>query len=423
MLSVVLVAVVAVARAEMRVTTLKDPTVVHAFADDIEVRVGVIEGEATGRHFPRGADPELLQAACGTLACDGGVVGETHDAKRDVFVAVCKRTDEAQCPTSEVRPLSSSSNGDEDGATVAVCVPAPLESYMHWPSFENYLANFFQYYVQLGVSRFYTYSKREPDTWVIGTPGAELLTWLHVTFPTQGLFQEGRHWFAQDCLHRATAEGYSHALSLDFFEFLTFVNQTADLRAYANRTHRAYATDIVTFGSQAESFSRPCPSSSEEETENNSSRYDWASTAYHLPTLMGDEGKLFTGDSSSSEEEEEEPKRRLTDCDAPGFSLTPPSLVHCGGVRCELHEKEDHRYCSGECGQRKHLLYGPRALVANVNFAHVCKVSPRTRNRQRCHSLTESTDHAFLRNFRQERILGPRCPACNVSSGVAAEEN
>ena len=337
-------------------------TQVHRFAEGAYVVVKSIPGQREGWFKSYGANLSDVALACaGGAACEGRVVGENHRLEEDVLVSVCKRSKTDACPRETV---ALAPRAQDDLATV--CVPGLREGYLE-PGFAPYLEAFLAYYEeQQKVKHAYVYGFVDPPKWMNNLKHAAALTWVKIGFPTDQFWYFGQNWVVQDCIHRAAAAGFQHVLSLDLDEFLNFADPLLDIPTYADkflqpRAHQR-SLDVVTFGSTAETLRSPC------------------------------------GDTASL-------------CHAPPPAYENISCHVPDSPTCAVKEKRDWRLCGGGCGHRKHLVYAPRILTANIHFASHCKSEQHSQSGA-CNRHIETTDRAYLRHFHHEDLTRSLCPAC-----------
>ena len=329
------------------------PSQTYSFADGIDIKLQLIMADPRATWSPIAANESLVETACGSLdrVCDGMVVGENHgEGFADVMVSVCKKDPSTECPR-EVKALVQR---DE---TATLCIPTMRADYLY-VGFRPFLERYLDYYERLGFRHIFIYGANEgPPSWLrrLKTAAADAITWIQFSFETEKLWYFGQNWEINDCIHRATSLGFTHILSLDFDELLTFTDPYESIKSYVAANHDA---DIFTFGSAVDRLEISCT--------------DLSGLYCH--------------------------------------KKPPPSKnISCHGSACGRKQREDLRLCSGFCGHRKHLVYGPRVLVANIHYVHHCKQGHR---RERCVTKTESTDTAWLRHFHGERLAEHRCPSC-----------
>jgi len=337
----------------------KQSTQRYDFKNGIHVLLTIVESDTAGWYYPHLANVSAVAAACGSkeLACDGVIVGDNHKLGMDMLVAVCKNDVTTECP-AEVEALTPLPPEDQG---VALCVPTMRGDYLD-KRFVAFLNNYMDYYDRHGVKQFFFYGSNTPPTFFYDgrVENVDMVTWIQFSFETTQLWYYGQAWELQDCIHRASAMGYHHVLSIDFDETLAFADPQMTLADYA-RDCRDRRVDVSTFGSAHDI----------------------------LETWCDDENGKYCH------------KR-------------PPSLdaISCHGTACARKERENIRLCSGFCGHRKHLVYAPRILVANIHYVHHCKQEGR---RKRCVTKTESTDDVWLRHFHGESLIEGKCPSCTES--------
>lgn len=346
----------------VRGVVVKQDYQTYQFARNAFRVVKVIESEAEGYWFPYAPSRRIAARACGTEGtCAARVVGENHQMKYDVAVSSC-RTRNNEC-TSELRALRPRPLED----TLTLCIPPVRGDYL-LPSMKPYLENYLQYYWRQGVKHSYIYGYREDaPEWLSSLDSDVEITWIKLTFGSvQNMWYFGQNWVLQDCVSRATSEGFLYMLSIDLDEILTFADPTMTIATYATEMTR-HGFDVANFGSSTETLDRACG-------------------------------------TGPSECDKEPPAYQDISCFVPYSRQCKP-----------ITEKSDWRYCPGFCGHRKHLVYGPRVMQVNIHYATQCLNGT-------CTIHTETTDVAWLRHFQGQSLTSGRCPDC-LSRGRQARGN
>ncbi len=321
----------------------------YQFADGFYQVLKVIPATWEGWH-PYDPLPDMVAEACGSIEnmCEGRIVGENHELPLDVMVAMCKPV-AGTCPR-EVRPLKPKPIHDRS----TLCIPNVFGLYLD-RSFLPFVDNFIRYYWSQQFTHIYMYSHESPPRWLRGMSWESRITWIQLSFPTDDLWYSGQNWAIQDCIHRATAEGFQNVLSIDLDEFLTVTDRNRTIVGYMEHL-RGMGFDVAEFGSSLDERLQDCRKAAE-----------------------------------------------------PSCDLSPPTNeeISCGlGIpECAKYEAGDRRFCASFCGHRKHIVYGPRALTANIHFVDSCLLGS-------CAIKTESTDIAWIRHYQGSGAGSALCPSC-----------
>ena len=322
------------------------------FVEEVVVVVTAVDGWQHGQKASDLQNQTVLQEICGgaSLFCSGVVVDDNKGAHMNPAVAVCKKKEGVECPyrvhAREPRPDK-----------LALCVPSLRDDYLT-PEMQPFLEKYLEYYVgRHGASRVFFYGLDvDAPNWMNNLRHTQAITWVKWTFDASVFHYYAQNWVVQDCLHRATEEGFEHILSLDVDEFLTFADPAMTIVNYI-RDHVHYGTDASTFGSVVEHLNATCDD--------------------YERTVCGREG--------------------------------PPDVdaVTCGPMNhCKTSRKyANHKLCCGACGHRKHITFGPRMLSASVHTAPYVKLGLAN-----VHDV--STDQAYLRHFQRQKLNANQCPSC-----------
>ena len=274
-------------------------------------------------------------------------------------------------------PPGSNRSWSGGAARIALCVPClhggaePSSPMLSTPTGIRWLGSvFMEHYRKLGIAHAYLHtvvaqfpalptrlphsfhhvawlnncSERGQETWALSIHNNKAnFCYLSVE---DTIRYWGQVWVLNDCIHRAHANGFSWVLSLDVDELLTFAPPTT-LPSYIWKKERSARGEVngITFGSNREPDSRGCPRSGVQDGH-----------------------------------------------------LQPPVDPTCRGG-CTVGNKRNTscaQVCTGSSGHRKHLVFTPDAVAANIHDIEVCAPA--------CHVFDESTEVAWLRHVQIDLV-------------------